>query len=169
MFTPWRATILAVVIGIGAAAWSQLHGPPPPPVEQYTEAPTQSPTTKPAMTLAQGPKHVTPSGLTIIETKEGNGPAAVSGDHVVVHYIGRLYYGGEQFDSSYDSARPLHFQIGADPYIKGFDAGLVGLKVGGKRELVIPAALGYGDVGYPQANIPPGATLVFDIELVALE
>jgi peptidylprolyl isomerase len=106
----------------------------------------------------------TASGLTIVEVQPGNGATAKSGDHVFVNYRGRLQATGAQFDSSYDRGQPIDFVLGAGNVIPGWDEGLVGLKVGGKRQLIIPPALGYGAAG--AGPIPPNSTLVFDVELM---
>jgi len=95
----------------------------------------------------------------------GTGSEAAQGKKLTVNYTGRLLTGA-QFDSSVGRA-PFTFTLGAGQVIKGWDMGLVGMKVGGKRELVIPSYLGYGDTG--QGPIPPNATLVFDVELLDVQ
>lgn len=106
-------------------------------------------------------------GLTYVETESGDGAEAQVGDAVLVHYTGKLEDGTE-FDSSV-GGEPLSFTIGASPLqvIEGFDLGTRGLKVGGTRELTIGSDLAYGDQGVPP-DIPPGATLIFEIELVEI-
>jgi FKBP-type peptidyl-prolyl cis-trans isomerase len=105
----------------------------------------------------------------------GEGAEAATGSGVEVHYDGWLYdpatadHHGEKFDSSRERGRPVRFRIGAGTVIKGWDEGVAGMKVGGRRELVIPAALGYGERGAGGGVIPPGAALVFDVELLAIE
>lgn len=106
----------------------------------------------------------TPTGLKIQDVKVGEGAEATSGSTAVVHYTGWLT-DGKKFDSSRDRGRPFDFQIGAGQVIPGWDQGVAGMKVGGQRKLVIPADLGYGEMGAPPV-IPPGATLVFDVELL---
>jgi peptidylprolyl isomerase len=103
------------------------------------------------------------TGLQMEEIKTGDGPAAKAGDIVVVHYVGRLT-DGTKFDSSYDRNQPFTFTLGANQVIKGWDEGIVGMKVGGKRKLIIPPALAYGSQGAGSA-IPPDSTLVFEVEL----
>lgn len=170
MFTPIRVVIIAIVLGVAAAAIVYYRMPAAPAEEAMAEAqPPGAPTSRPAMTLAPGDQHKTPSGLIIIETKEGTGRAAKAGDNVEVNYTGRLYLGGDKFDSSYDRGETLPFKVGAGQLIKGFDEGTVGLKVGGKRELVIPPDLGYGDAPAGGGVIPPSSTLVFDIELMKID
>jgi FKBP-type peptidyl-prolyl cis-trans isomerase FkpA len=109
-----------------------------------------------------------------VEIKPGTGEAVTAGKIAVVQYTGWLYDAaakdnkGKQFDSSRTSGRPFRFPVGAGQVIKGWDQGVVGMKVGGSRRLIIPADLAYGDSG-AGGVIPPGATLVFDIDLVAIE
>jgi FKBP-type peptidyl-prolyl cis-trans isomerase FkpA len=113
----------------------------------------------------------TPEGLTITELAAGEGAPIAAGSKAVVHYTGWLYesgasdHKGRKFDSSVDRGEPFSFTIGAGEVIQGWDLGVTGMKKGGKRRLVIPAALGYGDQG-AGGVIPPGATLVFDVELL---
>ena len=97
----------------------------------------------------------------------GQGAEAVAGKTVSVHYTGTLT-NGSKFDSSLDRGRPFEFRLGAGQVIKGWDEGVAGMKVGGKRKLTIPADLGYGDQGHPP-TIPPRATLLFDIELLEVK
>jgi FKBP-type peptidyl-prolyl cis-trans isomerase len=114
------------------------------------------------------PATTTPSGLIINDTVVGTGTAAAAGQHVTVHYTGWLLFGGEKgkkFDSSVDRGDPFDFPLGGGRVIKGWDEGVQGMKVGGKRTLTIPPELGYGARGAGSA-IPPNATLVFDVELL---
>ncbi len=116
---------------------------------------------------ANAPKEiVTATGLKYTELKEGTGAEAKAGDVVQVHYTGWLE-NGTKFDSSLDRNQPFKFKLGAGQVIKGWDQGVAGMKVGGKRKLVIPAELGYGRQG-AGGVIPPGATLVFEVELLAV-
>lgn len=107
------------------------------------------------------------SGLIIENLTEGNGAAANVGDVVIVHYVGRLT-DGTKFDSSYDSNQPFTFTLGASEVIKGWDEGVAGMKVGGKRKLTIPPDLAYGAQGSGSV-IPPNATLVFEVELLEIK
>lgn len=108
-----------------------------------------------------------------IDHKEGEGELAASGMQVLVHYTGWLYdeaapgNKGKKFDSSHDRAEPFDFPLGAGNVIKGWDQGVEGMRVGGQRTLVIPSDLGYGPRG-AGGVIPPNATLVFDVELLAV-
>jgi len=97
---------------------------------------------------------------------EGNGAVATAGQRVSVHYVGTLT-DGTKFDSSRDRNAPFVFELGAGRVIKGWDQGVAGMKIGGKRKLTIPPELAYGARGFPPV-IPADATLVFEIELLAL-
>jgi len=108
----------------------------------------------------------TPSGLIIDELVVGNGAAAAAGQKVTVHYTGWLT-DGTKFDSSKDRNDPFAFPLGAGRVIKGWDEGVAGMKIGGKRKLTIPPALGYGARG-AGGVIPPNATLVFEVELLGV-
>lgn len=115
-----------------------------------------------------------PSALESVDIAPGAGAAITAGQKAVVQYTGWLYESsaadkkGQQFDSSQNSGMPFSFNLGTGQVIKGWDRGVLGMKVGGRRRLTIPADLAYGDSG-AGGVIPPGATLVFDIELVAIE
>lgn len=109
----------------------------------------------------------TSSGLIIEDMVVGSGPEAKTGDTVSVHYTGYLV-SGQKFDSSLDRAEPFAFTIGAGKVIRGWDEGVAGMKVGGKRKLNIPPELAYGESGY-EGVIPPNATLIFEIELLEIK
>ncbi|MGC1395343.1 MAG: FKBP-type peptidyl-prolyl cis-trans isomerase [Coleofasciculaceae cyanobacterium] len=108
----------------------------------------------------------TPSGLKYKEITEGTGATPKTGQTVIVHYTGTLE-NGTKFDSSRDRNSPFSFKIGQGQVIKGWDEGLSTMKVGGRRELIIPAELGYGARG-AGGVIPPNATLIFDVELLRI-
>jgi peptidylprolyl isomerase len=107
-----------------------------------------------------------PAELEITDIWEGNGAEANPGDLVRVHYVGVAYSTGEEFDASWNRGDPLQFQLGAGHVIAGWDQGVQGMKVGGRRKLVIPPELAYGDRGAGTA-IAPGETLIFVCDLVS--
>ncbi len=125
------------------------------------------------MTLAFAQNAPDANALKIVDRLVGDGPAAASGDPVLVHYTGYLFDAskpdskGTKFDSSVGRPSPFGFIVGVGKVIKGWDEGLVGMKVGGQRTLVIPPSKGYGEKG-AGAAIPPNSTLVFDIELMGI-
>jgi FKBP-type peptidyl-prolyl cis-trans isomerase FkpA len=137
---------LAVLVGLLSACGAKPAAAPPSPV----------------------------TSLQSIELKAGAGESIAPGKIAVVHYTGWLYEAaatdnkGKQFDSSRNTGQPFRFPLGAGSVIKGWDQGVAGMKIGGSRRLIIPADLAYGDSG-AGGVIPPGATLVFDIDLVAIE
>lgn len=113
-----------------------------------------------------GPPVTTPSGVTYSDLKIGDGPRARAGLTVAVHYSGWLA-DGTLFDTSLKHVRPFVFRLGEGEVIQGWDEGLMGMRVGGKRLLVVPPELAYGDKGVP-GMIPPGATLTFQVELMGV-
>jgi peptidylprolyl isomerase len=121
---------------------------------------------------AQSPKATTtPTGLQIIDTHVGTGATPKTGQTCVMHYTGWLYENGQKgkkFDSSVDRGQPFEFPIGTRRVIAGWDEGVATMKVGGKRTLIIPPALGYGARG-AGGVIPPNATLIFDVELLGVK
>jgi FKBP-type peptidyl-prolyl cis-trans isomerase len=120
-----------------------------------------------APTKVTGDGVKTDSGLQYWDMRVGNGEMAKEGSHVRVHYTGWLTT-GKKFDSSVDAGTPFDFTIGNGEVIKGWEEGVAGMKVGGKRQLRIPPALGYGAEGSPP-DIPPNATLIFDIKLLGVQ
>ena len=120
-------------------------------------------------TKVTGKGKSTSSGLQYWDLKEGTGATASAGKSVSVHYTGWLDKGGKKFDSSVDRGQPFMFQLGAGQVIKGWDEGVSGMKVGGKRQLRIPPELGYGARGAGGGVIPANATLIFDVELLAVK
>ena len=134
------------------------------PSSTTPKTPTSGPLSKaPAVTPPTG---AAPSKLVTNDLIVGTGPEAKAGKSVTVNYVGVLFHGGKQFDASWKRNEPFTFTLGQGAVIKGWDQGVPGMKVGGRRELVIPAALAYGAKGSPPA-IPPNAPLVFVIDLLA--
>jgi len=135
----------------------------PTPVEPPAGA-TSDLKTKPAITV---PKAPAPTALEVSDIVVGDGDQACSGQGVSMQYVGVTYADGKQFDASWDRGEPFPFQLGGGQVIGGWDQGIVGMKVGGRRQLVIPPDLGYGEQG-AGTDIPPGATLVFVVDLVSV-
>jgi FKBP-type peptidyl-prolyl cis-trans isomerase len=141
-----RSFLAALIVGLFAACSEKAAEPPASPV----------------------------NSLEILDLKAGEGASIASGQRAVVQYTGWLYEAsapdkkGKEFDSSRRSGEPFRFALGAGQVIKGWDQGVVGMKIGGRRRLTIPADLAYGENGAGGA-IPPGATLVFEVELVGIE
>ena len=124
-----------------------------------------------ALAQTAGKPMTTASGLQIIDSKVGTGASPKTGQTCVMHYTGWLYDNGQKgkkFDSSVDRNEPFEFPIGQRQVIAGWDEGVASMKVGGKRTLIIPPALGYGARG-AGGVIPPNATLMFDVELLAVK
>ena len=121
-------------------------------------------TEKPEIDFPEGPP---PTQLKIDDLVVGDGQEARAGDTVAVHYVGVAYSSGEEFDASYNRGAPLSFPLGAGRVIQGWDQGVQGMKVGGRRQLTIPPQLAYGDQG-AGGVIAPGETLIFVCDLVAV-
>ena len=117
---------------------------------------------KPEVDFYEGPP---PADLEITDLIVGDGPEAVAGQNVSVHYVGVAHSTGEEFDASYNRGSAFQFPLGGGRVIAGWDRGVQGMRVGGRRQLVIPPHLGYGDRGAGSA-IKPGETLIFVVDLV---
>jgi len=136
------------------------------------QTPAAAPAPAPVVVGSAAPGPVADK-LIVTDTQEGKGTAVISGNTVRVNYTGWLYrplarnMRGMQFDSSIPRGEPLEFTIGRGQVIKGWDQGVVGMKVGGKRTLIIPSDLAYGPRG--QGNIPPNSALIFEVELVEIK
>ncbi len=150
------AGIIVLVLVVTVCAQTPTHKPVQV-VRPNTNAPTKI--------MGDGVK--TDSGLQYWDIKVGLGPFAKAGDHVKVHYTGWLTT-GKKFDSSVDAHQPYEFTLGQGEVIKGWDEGVAGMKVGGKRQLRIPPQLAYGEAGHPP-QIPENATLIFDVQLLAVK
>ncbi|MFI6349386.1 FKBP-type peptidyl-prolyl cis-trans isomerase [Streptomyces sp. NPDC050560] len=109
-----------------------------------------------------------PADLEIKDIWQGEGQEAKAGDTVSVHYVGVAFSTGEEFDASWNRGTPLQFQLGAGQVISGWDRGVQGMRVGGRRQLTIPAHLAYGDRGAGGGRIAPGETLIFVCDLVSV-
>lgn len=157
-----RAAVLTILLAVAVAACAAEEGAAP-------EAAGAARAAADATNAHEGHE----MGLQKTDLEEGTGAAVEPGQTAVVHYTGWLYATGaaenkgRKFDSSRDAGRPFAFRIGAGEVIAGWDQGVAGMKVGGQRRLVIPSELGYGERG-AGGVIPPGATLVFDVELIEI-
>jgi peptidylprolyl isomerase len=139
-----------------------------PPLEESAadEAPAADRGEKPKVTIPSGPP---PKKLETRDIKEGTGPAAKNGDAVQVDYVGKAYSTGKEFDTSFAAGRePFPLTLGNGEVITGWDKGIVGMKVGGRRELTIPPGMAYGAQGRPP-DIGPNETLVFVVDLVDIQ
>jgi FKBP-type peptidyl-prolyl cis-trans isomerase len=150
--------VMAMLVVAAITLWAQTAAKKP-------TAPARPNTSAPTKVTGDGVK--TDSGLQYWDIKVGNGEVAREGSHVRVHYTGWLTT-GKKFDSSVDAGKPFDFTIGNAEVIKGWEQGVAGMKVGGKRQLRIPPELAYGAEGYP-GSIPPNATLIFDIQLLGVQ
>lgn len=161
---------VAVLPGCGSSSSSSAaHSTttPAPPTVGQTAAPPNGAASgvlahKPVVRRPSGPA---PTHLVIRDLVAGGGPVAHSGQTLTVQYVGVLFKDGKQFDASWDRGAPFTFPLGQGQVIPGWDQGLLGMHVGGRRELTIPASLAYGAQGHPP-TIPPNAPLVFVIDLV---
>jgi peptidylprolyl isomerase len=133
-----------------------------------TETATPEATRGPAKPKVAKPKGDPPKRLVKRDLRVGNGPAAQAGQLVQVQYVGVSFKTGEQFDASWDRGEPFVFQLGAGQVIPGWDQGIQGMKVGGRRRLVIPPDMAYGAQGSPP-SIGPNETLVFVVDLLAVQ
>ena len=163
-----RVLMLILIVAVGVLVMF---------ARQWAEAARRNAATSAPVAVTQNSN--TPAGANvneslITELSDGAGAAVANGQTAVVHYTGWLYDAaaaenkGRKFDSSHDHGEPFAFEVGAGEVIRGWDLGVAGMKVGGRRRLVVPAELGYGARG-AGGVIPCGATLVFDVELVAIQ
>ncbi|HYM21266.1 MAG TPA: FKBP-type peptidyl-prolyl cis-trans isomerase [Candidatus Kapabacteria bacterium] len=175
--------ILALSTIIGCSKSDPNIGKGPSTIDPINGSNTPQPAAAPAsaqMAVGDAPKEneqhgdttITPSGLKYIDKKVGNGPMPKQGQTITVNYTGRLT-DGTIFDSNIDPSsthkQPLTTPIGVRKVIQGWDEGIISMKVGGKRRLIVPGDLGYGERGTPDGKIGPNATLIFDVELLKVE
>ncbi|MFN2497102.1 MAG: FKBP-type peptidyl-prolyl cis-trans isomerase [Pseudonocardiaceae bacterium] len=135
-----------------------------PPTTAGDEEDDVSNPTRPVVEVPEGPP---PSELVIEDQVVGDGAEATPGLHIEAHYVGVSYATGQQFDASWDRGAPLAFQLGTGRVIQGWDDGIAGMRVGGRRRLTVPPHLAYGDRG-AGGVIKPGETLVFVVDLVSV-
>jgi FKBP-type peptidyl-prolyl cis-trans isomerase FkpA len=156
----------SIALLVAAAAANAQEGAAQPQGAPQPAAQPEPQAIAPAAPVAQGPQ------VQITEHKVGTGKEATIGNTVVVHYTGWFYkplarnQRGRKFDSSVDRKEPLDFRLGAGQVIKGWEQGVAGMKVGGKRTLIIPSELAYGKRGAGGGSIPPDSDLIFDVELL---
>jgi len=166
------ACLALVVAGCGSDDSSSTSAETAPPAGETTSEESSAAEaeeaakkkTKPKVNVPQG---APPKKLVAKDLEEGTGPGAKAGDEVTVQYVGVNYKTGKEFDASWDRGEPFPFSLGSGLVIPGWEQGVEGMKVGGRRELIIPPELGYGSTGSPPA-IPPNETLVFVIDLEAI-
>ena len=159
--TPW----LAAMVGLALAGCQQPGTTENTTATTGTAATSAPSASAPATSGAtEGQERTLAGGLKVTDIKVGSGPMAESGSQVAVHYTGWLT-DGSKFDSSLDRGQPISFALGSGQVIRGWDEGLKGMRVGGKRKLTIPSSMAYGPEGRPPV-IPPDATLVFEVELM---
>jgi peptidylprolyl isomerase len=153
---------LCLALGLAASGGDDTTSGSTEAASAAAESPASAEKTKPTVTV---PKGAPPKKLEIKDLEEGTGDEAKAGDEVTVQYVGVNYKNGKEFDASWDRGEPFAFQLGAGMVIPGWDQGVEGMKVGGRRELIIPPELAYGPEGSPPA-IGPNETLIFVIDLL---
>ena len=165
IFAALLAALAVVVTGCGGGDGASATDTTKFSNQQTTDTTAAGSSEKPTVEVPDGPP---PDKLEVKDLKVGTGPAAKSGDDLSVNYVGVLYDGGDEFDNSYDRGQAFDFKLGGGNVIQGWDEGLVGMKKGGQRQLIIPPDLAYGAQGQPP-TIPPNATLVFVIDLLDIK
>jgi peptidylprolyl isomerase len=169
--------VVALVLILFVIDGDEEGGPEPSALASPTAEASPAADTSPPAPITPGPDtpppldaepSITDSGLGIIDIEEGAGEAPADGQIVVVNYTGWLSEDGRKFDSSLDRGAPFEFTLGIGQVIAGWDEGVATMKVGGKRRLIIPSELAYGETGSP-AGIPANAELTFDVELLEIK
>jgi len=148
---------------VDAGSPSQVRPPSDSTEETNPVNPASPAGSKPAVNVPEGPA---PAKLVSRDLTVGDGREAIAGSSVTVQYVGVSYSSGKQFDASWDSGSPFDFTLGSGQVIDGWDQGVAGMKVGGRRELIIPPDLAYGERGAGNGLIQPGETLIFVIDLL---
>jgi FKBP-type peptidyl-prolyl cis-trans isomerase FkpA len=175
-FASFACLVCLSSAGIGCAKLTEppkeeaIQTEPSQPAGSASAQPSATASAKPAETATAKPAETAPPSDEKLVTKDlvvGKGAEAKAGDSVKVHYVGTLT-DGKEFDSSRKHNEPFAFELGAGRVIKGWDQGVAGMKVGGKRKLTVPPSLGYGARGFPPV-IPPNSTLLFDVELLEIK
>lgn len=161
-----RRTMLSVCSALAAVTTLAACGGDAPAEAPSDETPTEVPASRKAPTV-EVPEGNPPSELKIEDEIVGGGAEAKAGDTLKVHYVGVSWSTGEQFDASWERGEPLEFQVGSGMVIEGWDKGLQGMKVGGRRRITIPPEMGYGSQG-AGGVIGPNETLIFVCDLVAV-
>lgn len=158
-----------VLIVISAAGWLFIRkGRQAQESTIHDVTASLGPSVEPSPSISEGKMTTLEGGLQIQDIVAGSGAQAGAGDTVSVNYVG-MFTDGRKFDNSYDRGQPFQFTLGGGQVIKGWDQGVAGMRVGGKRKLIIPPALAYGQGGAGNGLIPPNATLVFEVELLAVQ
>jgi peptidylprolyl isomerase len=168
------ALVIALALGLAACGdgnkdASASTTTQPAAAQQTTPPATETtPSAEATKPVVKKPTGKAPKKLVIKDLKKGTGPAAQPGQTVAVQYVGVLFKTGKQFDASWDRGQPFSFPLGAGQVIKGWDEGVAGMKVGGRRELIIPADLAYGAQS-PSPDIPANSPLVFVVDLLGVQ
>ncbi len=165
-------SVVLMVVCVGVLVFTQISDKQNTAIATQLTQPTiaviqENNTLVESNTMSKANVITTPSGLQYVELVAGTGATPNTGKEVKVHYVGTLE-DGTQFDSSRDRGQPFTFKIGVGQVIKGWDEGVITMKVGGRRQLIIPSELGYGARG-AGGVIPPNATLIFDVELLGVQ
>jgi FKBP-type peptidyl-prolyl cis-trans isomerase len=161
-------SIVTVILMLGVCAGFAFSQTKRKPIRRPIRKTTVKKTTTPKKPMTPQQAVTTASGLTYIVTKKGEGAQLKAGDNIIVNYTG-LLTNGAKFDSSLDRGEPFQFPLGAGRVIKGWDEGFAKLKVGDHATLIIPPAIAYGERGAGGGAIPPGATLIFIVEVIGVQ